>query len=611
MAVLMLALAASALCVGPHRTLPRASPVLRRAAGPLTGCAAASADWPAQVTLTPEQVGILLQRIYSLEARVEQLETRPNALAAAGRLRLGSRVASHFSATAARLSGSAPLPGLRARLVLGAAVGPANVSGTLVPAAELRTPITFRSEFLRLLSSFGRDAPAADAVARAASAADPATLVPDSDALFFSQLSATTAAAIDSAAQSAKASVDFALDKAVSDVDKVLNDASRLASSVIAPPRLPAGPPPTGRVTRARLDSILQKRDALLRRRERLLQQPREVVARTLGAVNATLGALNSTLALAEKQLASRRLLGASFALGTGGGLVLHFAVSGFGGGLTAAPLAALRALVGGCVAAYSSTLANRLGALARLMAAIALTLWDQLLEKRRQAEFVYHTGRLFERMDTQMQAWQLEKWAGAPNSALEGASGFVNEWYANTSASLGAAMSGGWNSTVSTAASTAGVFAPVSASVAFTLAKLDNATRMSQGVAFAAQGFDSIGKGVAGAGEAAAQMQREWFASSGKGKEGEPTGGATGQQQGSTPQDGEARGGQGGAAEQGQGPPGSQITPVEGQEQPAPQWQEAQRAPDGIASAFAYARLPLESLLFFRPSGFGNTPRW
>ena len=146
---------------------------------------------------------------------------------------------------------------------------------------------------------------------------------------FFSQLSRTaattaatgaaTAAAIDMAARSAKASVEGAF-------DRVVSDAGRLASSVITLPPTTQGPlpaplraAPTERVTRARLASIIQKREHLLRQRERLLQQPREVVERALSAVNSTLGALNNTLAIAEKQLASRRLLGASFALGATG----------------------------------------------------------------------------------------------------------------------------------------------------------------------------------------------------------------------------------------------------------------------------------------------------
>lgn len=304
---------------------------------------------PQQVTLTAEQLAILLQRVQQLEARVEQLEGSGNALAAACRLplRVGGRIKSHFANTAARLRGIAPLPGLYTRLVWGAAVGPANVSCTLPPAepaaAELRSASTYRSEFFRLLGSLGRDsaatfsaeggslATATSITADALPAGGPAPLLgPDStaaavdDVLFFSQLSRTaattkatgaaTAAAFDLAARSAKASVD-----------KVVSDAGRLASSVIPLPPGGAGAPvlpppaPARRVTRAGLASIVEKRELLLRQRERLLQQPRDMVDRALSAVNSTLAALNSTLALAEKQLASRRLLAASFTLGSVG----------------------------------------------------------------------------------------------------------------------------------------------------------------------------------------------------------------------------------------------------------------------------------------------------
>lgn len=305
---------------------------------------------PQQVTLTAEQLAILLQRVQQLEARVEQLEGSGNALAAACRLplRVGGRIKSHFANTAARLRGIAPLPGLYTRLVWGAAVGPANVSCTLPPAepaaAELRSASTYRSEVFRLLGSLGKDsaatfsaeggslATATSITADALPAGGPAPLLgPDStaaavddDVLFFSQLSRTaattkatgaaTAAAFDLAARSAKASVD-----------KVVSDAGRLASSVIPLPPGGAGasvlppPAPARRVTRASLASIVEKRELLLRQRERLLQQPRDMVDRALSAVNSTLAALNSTLALAEKQLASRRLLAASFTLGSVG----------------------------------------------------------------------------------------------------------------------------------------------------------------------------------------------------------------------------------------------------------------------------------------------------
>lgn len=189
----------------------------------------------------------------------------------------------------------------------------------------------------------------------------------------------------------------------------------------------------------------------------------------------------------------------------------MHYALSGFGGGISVALRAALHALVGGFLAAYSSTLANRLGALARLAAAAGLTLWDQLQEKRRQAVFVYHTGRLFERMDTQMQAWHLDQWVSASAAAAEGVGASVAEWYAGTSAVVGAAVSGGWNATV---ASTAGALLPVGASLTAALAKVDNVTGMSHGLGVGAhgvaQGFDAVGKGFAGAGEAFALLQRD-----------------------------------------------------------------------------------------------------
>jgi hypothetical protein len=339
MATALLVIAASALLVGPHRPLLRSSPASPRAHWPTASGSAARA--PHQVTLTPEQVAILLQRLQQLEARVEQLESGRNVLAAARRLpflRVGGRVQSHVSNTAARLRGIAPLPGLYTRLIWGAAMGPANVSCSLPPpgpvAAELRSANSFRPEFLRRLGSLGKDAgamfPAEGGSPDAAPAGNPmAMLGQDStttamdDTLFFSQLSRTaattkatgaaTAAAFDQAARNAKASVD-----------KVVSDAGRLASSVIplppgvSAPSLPSAPP-SRRVTRAGLASIVEKREHLLEQRQRLLQQPRDMVERALSAVNSTLGALNTTLALAEKQLASRRLLSASFVLGAFG----------------------------------------------------------------------------------------------------------------------------------------------------------------------------------------------------------------------------------------------------------------------------------------------------
>jgi hypothetical protein len=170
--------------------------------------------------------------------------------------------------------------------------------------------------------------------------------------------------------------------------------------------------------------------------------------------------------------------------------------------------------VAGGFLAAYSSTLANRLGAMARLAAAVALTLWDQLEEKRRQAVFVYHTGRWFERMDAQAQAWNMDRWMSASTAAAEGVSASIAEWYVGTSSILSAAVSGGWNTTM---ASTSGALLPLGAfGASFTaaLAKVDNATGMSHGLGMGAhgvtQGFDAIGKGFAGAGEAFAQFQRD-----------------------------------------------------------------------------------------------------
>lgn len=195
---------------------------------------------------------------------------------------------------------------------------------------------------------------------------------------------------------------------------------------------------------------------------------------------------------------------------------MLHYALSGFGGGISAAPKAALRAILGGFLAAYSSTLANRVGSLARLVAAVGLTLWDQLQEKRRQAEFVYHTGRLFERMDAQLQAWHLDRWVSASASAVEGMSTSVAEWYVGTTSSIGAAFSGGWNATI---ASTAGALAPIGASVSAALIKVDNATGFSSGVNIGAQsvaqGLEAVVKGIASVGDSLSSLQpdfREWL---------------------------------------------------------------------------------------------------
>ena len=61
--------------------------------------------------LTPAQVDALLTRVVELEARIDNLEGGANAGAVVGRI--GRNVFSHIGTTARRLSGRAPLPGLR------------------------------------------------------------------------------------------------------------------------------------------------------------------------------------------------------------------------------------------------------------------------------------------------------------------------------------------------------------------------------------------------------------------------------------------------------------------------------------------------------------------
>ena len=61
--------------------------------------------------LTPAQVDALLTRVVELEARIDNLEGGANAGAVVGRI--GRNVFSHIGTAARRLSGRAPLPGLR------------------------------------------------------------------------------------------------------------------------------------------------------------------------------------------------------------------------------------------------------------------------------------------------------------------------------------------------------------------------------------------------------------------------------------------------------------------------------------------------------------------
>jgi len=300
-------------------------------------------------------------------------------------------------------------------------------------------------------------------------------------------------------------------------------------------------------------------------------------------------------------------LLGASFALGSAAGLALHYALSGLGGAGAATAAAAARAIVGGCLLAYSTTLANQLGALSRLAAAFALAVWDWILDKacdflwrrreraacdgagrcvavgghprkvapgaRRtgretppeppeppappasashfprgatlhsplsaappQAVFVYRTGRLFEKMDSQVQAMKLERVARSASAALEArrpsarpparlqlarpqtpitgkeralerccprhtpraspqaTASSLESWFASTSTSVGA----GWNAT---AASAAGAAASSSASLSATWARVDQA----------------VGKAFGASSDWVAQIQREIFNESAK----------------------------------------------------------------------------------------------
>jgi len=302
-----------------------------------------------QVTLTPEQVALLLNRLHVLEARVASLEERSYSrpLLAIGRLprRLAGSVASHVSTTAQRLGGTRPLPGIRVRLL--------SAPGRTQAMQSRRDVAAFPSPALlaELTSSTRAEAP--NATSRASQLSRSAAL----------SVAATTAAAnaaAGAAARSASAVVDLAVGKAVF----VANGVATI------PQRFAIVPVPASK-------------------------------KKSVSSFDLSAGVAGSP----STTQVCRRVVTSAMLLGLTAGLACSLALSG-----ARAPLSVSlgRALIGGCVAAYTATLGNRVGALVRLAAVVLLTLVQRLRmqahELRRQFFFVYHTGRWFERLDAQVQ---------------------------------------------------------------------------------------------------------------------------------------------------------------------------------------------------------------
>lgn len=323
------------------------------------------------VQLSPEETRMLLQRLQTLEARVRRLE-RGNARAAIHSV--ASKVRSHLITTTARLRGSRPLPGLRMR--------------KLSPNEAYEINTTDALEMDQRLYMLGQDlvrstAKSSRAVAGKVSIVNNEVVsrvvaVGNLSWRTGGVFSNTTAWVGDrgvSAARSASAAVDLAVGKAVGaasvairSAETVVSDAAEIAFSDAA------GTIPT----------------------------PNSAPSLPFGSLQKPQTEQATVLQPTQPMQHSQRVVCCCFWLGaTLGSLIAKIM------GLNPAPLL-VRGLAAGCISAYLCTLGNRLGKTVRLGGIIVLVLWDNMhlyvSERRREFEFVYRTGRWFEKIDKQLQ---------------------------------------------------------------------------------------------------------------------------------------------------------------------------------------------------------------